>query len=79
MATMNISLPDKLKAFVDERVAAGGYSTTSDFVREVLRREQKRHEAYINFVRVAIKEGIESGVSEETPEQIFESVLAGRG
>jgi antitoxin ParD1/3/4 len=42
MATMNISLPDSLKDFVDEQVAERGYSTSSEFVRELLRKEQDR-------------------------------------
>ena len=48
--TMNVSLPDALKAFVDEEVRARGYSGASEFVRELLReakvrREQARLEA----------------------------------
>jgi len=39
---MNISLPDALKAFVDEQVAREGYGTTSEYVRELIRRDQDR-------------------------------------
>lgn len=39
---MNISLPDALKAFVDEQVAEGGYGSSSEFVRELIRKEQDR-------------------------------------
>jgi antitoxin ParD1/3/4 len=42
MATMNISLPDSLKGFVDEQVAERGYSTSSEYVRELIRKEQDR-------------------------------------
>jgi antitoxin ParD1/3/4 len=42
MSTMNISLPDALKAFVDEQVAQGGYGTSSEYVRELIRRDQDR-------------------------------------
>jgi antitoxin ParD1/3/4 len=42
MSTMNVSLPDSLKAFVEEQVAEGGYSTNSEYVREVIRKEQER-------------------------------------
>lgn len=42
MTTMNISLPDELKAFVDSQVESGAYSSTSEYVRELLRREQDR-------------------------------------
>jgi len=42
MTTMNISLPDSMKAFVDEQVAQRGYGTSSEYVRELIRREQDR-------------------------------------
>jgi antitoxin ParD1/3/4 len=42
MSTMNISLPDILKAFVDEQVVSRGYSTSSEYVRELIRDDQDR-------------------------------------
>lgn len=42
MGTMNVSLPDALKAFVDEQVESGGYSTSSEYVRELIRKDQDR-------------------------------------
>lgn len=42
MGTMNISLPDSLKAFVDEQVTGRGYGTSSDYVRELIRADQDR-------------------------------------
>lgn len=42
MSTMNISLPDALKAFVDEQVAQRGYGTSSEYVRDLIRRDQDR-------------------------------------
>lgn len=41
-ASMNISLPDSLKEWVEEQVASGGYATASEFFRELLRAEQQR-------------------------------------
>lgn len=38
---MNISLPESLKEFVDEQVAARGYSTSSEYVRELIRKDQE--------------------------------------
>ena len=38
---MNISLPDTLKAFVDEQVAGRGYGTSSEYVRELIRKDQE--------------------------------------
>ena len=39
---MNISLPDALKSFVDEQVSQRGYGTSSEYVRELIRRDQDR-------------------------------------
>ena len=53
---MNISLPDTLKSFVDTQVAKGGYGTSSEYVRELIRRDQDRLR-----LRSLILEGAESG------------------
>ena len=42
MSTMNISLPQRLKSFVDEQVSSRGYGTSSEYVRELIRRDQDR-------------------------------------
>ena len=39
---MNISLPDTLKSFVDEQVSQGCYGTSSEYVRELIRKDQDR-------------------------------------
>lgn len=52
---MNVSLPDALKTFVDEQVETGGYGTSSEFVRELIRKEQDRQR-----LRVMLLEGAQS-------------------
>jgi antitoxin ParD1/3/4 len=42
MQTMNISLPDPMKQYVEEQVSAGAYSSASEYVRELVRTDQKR-------------------------------------
>jgi antitoxin ParD1/3/4 len=42
MSTMNVSLPDELKSFVDQRVGQGGFGSTSEYVRDLIRRDQER-------------------------------------
>ena len=42
MSTMNISLPDALKEFVDEQVIQRGYGTSSEYVRELIRKDADR-------------------------------------
>ena len=42
MSTMNISLPEALKTFVDEQVNSRGFGTSSEYVRELIRKDQER-------------------------------------
>ncbi|MES1979333.1 MAG: type II toxin-antitoxin system ParD family antitoxin [Pseudomonadota bacterium] len=44
MSTMNISLPDTLKSFVDAQVTERGYGTSSEYVRELIRTDQERRQ-----------------------------------
>ncbi|WP_372827442.1 type II toxin-antitoxin system ParD family antitoxin [Polaromonas sp.] len=44
MTTMNISLPDTLKSFVDAQVTERGYGTSSEYVRELIRTDQERRQ-----------------------------------
>ena len=52
VATMNISLPEPLKQFVDEEVREGGFSGTSDYVRDLIRQRQREKAA--EFLRKLI-------------------------
>lgn len=42
MSTMNISLPNTLKSFVDEQVSQGAYGTSSEYLRELIRKDKER-------------------------------------
>lgn len=66
MATMNVSLPDALKEFVDRQVAEHGYGTSSEYVRELLRREQHRQS-----LRSMLLEGAASPVVREARGEYF--------
>ncbi len=66
MAQMNISIPDKLKAWVESRVADGSFASSSDYLRDLVRRDQ-RAEAALEHLRAEIRAGIDSGVSEQDP------------
>ena len=66
MSTMNISLPEPLKIFVDERVANAGYSTSSEYLRELIRRDQDR----LNL-RSLIVDGAKGQVMGEADAQYF--------
>lgn len=42
MTTLNISLPDAMRAYIEQKVAAGGFSTASEYISELVRADQKR-------------------------------------
>ena len=42
MTTMNVSLPESMKSFVDLQVAQCGYGTSSEYIRDLIRRDQDR-------------------------------------
>ena len=44
MTTMNVSLPDELKSYVDEQVGDGGFGSTSEYVRDLIRRDKDRQQ-----------------------------------
>jgi antitoxin ParD1/3/4 len=56
MAQMNISIPDALKGWAEQRVAEGRYSSTSDYVRDLVRRDQEQQEK-VARLQAAIDEG----------------------
>jgi antitoxin ParD1/3/4 len=69
MSTMNVSLPDELKAFVDEQVDGGGYGSTSEYVRELIRRDKSRRE-----LRRMLLDGAASSPGPEANASYFASV-----
>ncbi len=69
MATMNISLPDEMKAFVESQVATGQYANSSDYIRDIIRERQEA----VDRLRALIDEGDASGVSPRS----FDEILAG--
>jgi len=60
MATMNVSLPDPMKTWVEGRLKDGRFSNTSDYVRHLIRRDQERAQE-IEVLQQAIDEGLKSG------------------
>jgi antitoxin ParD1/3/4 len=60
MATMNVSLPDPMKEWVECRLKDGKFSNTSDYVRHLIRRDQERAEA-VAEIQKAVDEAIASG------------------
>ncbi len=70
MATMNVSLPDPMKAWVEAQVHGGQYGNASDYVRDLIRRDQQDREQ-IKTLQAAITKGLESGISDRTMQDIL--------
>lgn len=66
---MNISLPDTLKAFVDEQVAGRSYGTSSEYVRELIRKDQDRQR-----LRRLLLDGAESTPGAPADDDYFEGL-----
>lgn len=64
MATMNVSLPDPMKDWVETRTQDGTFANSSDYVRHLIRRDQER-EAAIARLHAALDEGERSGIAED--------------
>ncbi|MEA3642026.1 MAG: type II toxin-antitoxin system ParD family antitoxin [Lamprobacter sp.] len=75
MATMNISLPDAMKAWVDECSRSGRYSNVSDYVRDLIRRDQERA-AKIVHLQGLIDEALAAGEGRRSMEAIEAEALA---
>ena len=70
MATMNVSLPNAMKDWVESQTRAGRYGNASDYVRDLIRRDQERADK-IADMQQWIDEAEASGVTSETVSEIL--------
>lgn len=70
MATMNISLPERMKAWVESQSKSGRYGNASDYVRDLIRRDQDR-QARLAELQQLIDEGVDSGVSSNSLDDLL--------
>lgn len=67
MASMNISLPDPLKAYVEERVASGDFGTPSEFVRNLIRQDKEQQRSRLE---TELLEALQSNELTIAPEEL---------
>jgi antitoxin ParD1/3/4 len=76
MATMTVSLPGPLKHWIEEQVATGDYASTSDYMRDLVRRDKERREAIRQMTPEELREKLakskQSGISSRSVSDIFE-------
>ena len=67
MATMNVSLPDEMKEWVEQRAGGGRFGNSSDYIRDLIRRDQEA----VAELQALVDEGLNSGVSDKSLEEVF--------
>lgn len=70
MATMNVSLPDAMKQWVEEQVQTGRYGNSSDYVRDLVRRDQERADAREKLQQM-VDEALASGIVEMSRDELL--------
>jgi len=74
MGTMNVSLPDPMKSWVEDQSRSGRYANSSDYVRDLIRRDRQRTET-IAALQGAIDEGFASGPAETMNVEAFKASM----
>lgn len=78
MPQLNVSLPDGLKKWAEDRVAEGRYASASDYIRDLLRQDQDRA-AELRWLQAEIDKGRASPIDPRSPNQIIADVIAENG
>ena len=71
MATMNVSLPDLMKEWVENQIEGGHYSNSSDYVRDLIRRDQVYHDKREMLIK-ALEAGEKSGFADYSYENLIQ-------
>ena len=75
MASMNISLPDPMKDWVETQTSSGRYDNASEYVRDLIRHDQDRT-SKISAMQKLVDEAFESGISDKSLEDIWAAAKA---
>ena len=78
MATMNVSLPDKMKEWVEAQARTGRYGNASDYVRDLIRKDQE-DETYRRYLQQAINEGLKSEVVDYSRDELVRDMRRSSG
>ena len=76
MATMTISVPDRIKEWVEEQVETGEYASSSDYMRDLVRRDRAEKEARLSKIRQIVDDALTSGTTERAVGDIFADAVA---
>ena len=73
MATMNVSLPKRMKEWVEKRAAEGSFANSSDYIRDLIREDEERQRAYDEIMDAA-ESGLASGFRARPPAELRAAV-----
>ncbi|MBP0019599.1 MAG: type II toxin-antitoxin system ParD family antitoxin [Cyanobacteria bacterium SBLK] len=59
MKTMNVSLPDTMRDYIEQQVKTGGYGSVSEYIRDLIRQDQKQKAK--EQIETLLLEGLDSG------------------
>jgi antitoxin ParD1/3/4 len=72
MTSMNISVPESMKEFIEDEVSSGGYGTASEYVRELVRDAKKQKEE--ERLETLLIEALESGPASPLTKKDWEAI-----
>ncbi len=78
MSQLNVSIPPALKNWVDHRVAEGRYTSASDYVRDLVRRDQDAAGDETEWLKGLIAEGLASGIVDKDAKDVLRDIIADR-
>ena len=73
MPTLTVPMPDGMKSWIDEQATSGTYVDSADYVRDLIRRDQQRSRAIASMQKL-VDEGLASGVSAESMDDILQTL-----
>jgi antitoxin ParD1/3/4 len=76
MTRLNISLPEPLRQFVDDKVKSGGYGTASEYIGELIRQAQNAEEEQVRLEALLL-EGLDSGPGTEVTPEFWKELRPG--
>ncbi len=74
MVKKSITVTDQQAEWIQSQIAQGDYASDSEYVRDLIRKEQQQQNTKLEALRAALIEGEESGMSKRTPDEIIRAV-----
>lgn len=75
MPQMNVSIPDRLRQWVETRVSEGRFASASDYIRDLIRRDQDRADD-VAWVKAMIDDGLASETLEQDAFEVIDEIIA---